>query len=322
MRSATSWFSIMWWITPGDKRSRRFRDRVRCHGGVTAIFVWGLVKAMVRLQLDEKVQALRALTGGSKSCGWVYDEIGFLLYSLIKFYKPALVVQTGHLWGKSACIMLEALTDGFLTGTACLDPSKQSADERFSEFVAAHAPSPYDIPKVISVDPGPLDVPNPYGGIEHLKQEYPGHFEFYNLPSHEFFRVYGRSLRSQFENKRILGVVDGDHSPNGCLDDLINMRALGAGMIFVDDTRWLPYIGTLSKAFAGKYGYGFLELPHYNGVAILQRGEPARGFARVASSAWRTTGGRGLRLLCRLAGMSPPRRLKALARRAQFWSRT
>jgi hypothetical protein len=37
------------------------------------------------------------------------DETCWLLHGLIRFYRPSLVIQTGHLWGKSALVVLEAL---------------------------------------------------------------------------------------------------------------------------------------------------------------------------------------------------------------------
>ena len=43
------------------------------------------------------------------------DEVAFLLYSMVKFTRPDVVVQMGHLWGKSALMVLEAMSDGFIT---------------------------------------------------------------------------------------------------------------------------------------------------------------------------------------------------------------
>lgn len=56
--------------------------------------------------LADAVGTLKSITGSSPSVGWLCDGVSFLLYGLVKFYRPQLVVQTGHLWGKSAAVIL------------------------------------------------------------------------------------------------------------------------------------------------------------------------------------------------------------------------
>ena len=63
------------------------------------------------VSLAGKVGILRQTTGGSIGTGWMHDEVCWLLHGLIRFYRPTLVIQTGHLWGKSALVVLDALDD-------------------------------------------------------------------------------------------------------------------------------------------------------------------------------------------------------------------
>jgi hypothetical protein len=66
-----------------------------------------------------------------------------------------------------------------------------------------------------------------------------------------------------------LGIVDGDHSEEGCTGDLEGLRDLRAELIVVDDTCWLPLLGRVASGFAASNGYDYLNLPWYNGVGIL-----------------------------------------------------
>lgn len=218
------------------------------------------------VRLRERVNLLREITGGSRSCGWMFDETAFLLYGLVKFYKPQLVIQTGHLWGKSALFVLEALNDGLFTHNF-LEEKEQSADARFTRFVISHKPLVYSS-QFISIDPNPIDVPDWRKGIEQLRDWY-DNFAFYEMTSDEFFHENQEWLRSKSSGSRIMGIVDGDHSPQGCLNDLDNLGELNAGLIIVDDTIWLPQLGKVAKQFASSRGYQFLDFAFYNGVAIL-----------------------------------------------------
>ncbi|XOB41508.1 MAG: hypothetical protein ACKKMS_02175 [Candidatus Nealsonbacteria bacterium] len=90
----------------------------------------------------KRIRELRKISGGSLNCGWMCDEIVFLLYSLVKVYKPELVIQTGHLWGKSICIVLDALTNGFLMGDYSIEDREQNGDLKFLEFLKKNKPAP------------------------------------------------------------------------------------------------------------------------------------------------------------------------------------
>jgi len=254
----------------------------------------------MNFRFPEAVSELRTLTGGSLNCGWMYDEVAFFLYSLVKFYKPALIVQTGHLWGKSSCMMLEAITDGFLTNLAHIEDKEQNADVAYSRFVQGNTPKPDSEPKVISVDPGPFGVPHSARGIEYLQSRYKGIFEFHEILSAEFFREHARKLRTQFRGRRVLGVVDGDHTAYGCIQDLMAMHDLGADLIFLDDVAWLPHLGNIGKTFARKYKYDLLYLPFYNGIQVFYRG-PSLSVGessfqdRLMALIWKVAGSPGLR---------------------------
>ena len=219
--------------------------------------------------LAASVERLKRVTGASKSCGWMFDEVAFLVYALVKFHKPELVIQTGHLWGKSACVVLEALTDGFLGERGGLEQTPQDADRKFATFVREHSPRQTSPPRVISVDPWPhlMDVAAPYDGVELLKRHYPGRFEFFKMKSGQFFEEFTEDV----SNLRVMGIVDGDHTPEGCLLDLKHFGRLRCGLILVDDTNWLPELRRVTESFAGEYGYDFLNLNLYNGLGVLQR---------------------------------------------------
>jgi hypothetical protein len=217
----------------------------------------------------KRIRELRKISGGSLNCGWMCDEIVFLLYSLVKAYKPELVIQTGHLWGKSICIVLEALTDGFLMNGYSIEDQEQNGDLKFSKFLKKNKPF-FTKCKVISIDPNPSGVPHIEESIRYLISHY-DNFEFKKMKSSEFFDKYRNQLSVDFKGKRILGIIDGDHSAYGCIRDLYDLDSIGAGLILVDDTIWLPHIGKIARLFAKRKKYDFLNLSLYNGVGILYK---------------------------------------------------
>ena len=221
------------------------------------------------LPIARHIRELRRTSGGSQNCGWMYDEVAFLLYALLKWYKPDLVIQTGHLWGKSASTVLDAMNDGFLTGQSTIEDTPQNADGAFSAFVEGNRPT-INSPRFISIDPFCQGVPHSSDAIARLRYLH-SNFEFQPLPSGEFFKGHCARLQQQYAGKRILAIIDGDHSSLGCLLDLENVAQLGADFIFLDDTQWIPQIGQVARAFAHKRGYAFLDLSLYNGVGLLYR---------------------------------------------------
>lgn len=138
----------------------------------------------------------------------------------------------------------------------------QNADPQFSKFVSYHQPLPSSS-KFISMDPDPCGVPNWIKGVEQLKDWYPN-FSFYHMTSDEFFQKNIELLKSECQSKRVMGIVDGDHTPSGCLKDLENLYKLNTGLIIVDDTIWLPQLGNTAKQFAVKRNYQCTIYPYYN----------------------------------------------------------
>jgi hypothetical protein len=209
--------------------------------------------------MRERINTLKAITKASDRTGWMIDDVAFLLYALIKFYRPSLVIQIGHLWGKSAIVILEALHDAFLYETA-LETGRLSGDPEFLAFTQERTP-PRERGRLISVDA------YPYGawqeGIAYLQQCYEG-FEFVVTASERFWesRVFP-------EERFILGVVDGDHSYEGCRADILGMARVGAGLIVVDDTLWIDEIDRACRDCAAETGMRYINLAAYNGVGLL-----------------------------------------------------
>ena len=85
-------------------------------------------------RIRKNLENLKMITGASDRTGWMIDDVSAYVYSMVKFYKPDLVLQIGHLWGKSACIVLEALTDDFLTEENTFESGQLSGDKKFYEF--------------------------------------------------------------------------------------------------------------------------------------------------------------------------------------------
>lgn len=161
---------------------------------------------------DELIQ-LKEISGASLACGWLHDEPAILLEALILYYKPEVVIQTGHLWGKSALIILQSLKKMY-----SLESEDQNAHEMFEKYVRSNTPSsPKIIPVLHSIDPYYLHVPNSSEGIDYLRAKYEN-FNFHGIPSSKYFENLNFS-----KTERILGFVDGDHSYLGAYEDMRNL---------------------------------------------------------------------------------------------------
>ncbi len=67
--------------------------------------------------------------------------------------------------------------------------------------------------------------------------------------------------------------MDGDHSYLGAYEDMDNLAKLGAQIIVLDDTSWIPYLKRAAKRNAKQYGYILSEFSNYNGMVILSKKE-------------------------------------------------
>jgi hypothetical protein len=210
----------------------------------------------------EKIDELAEVTGRSGACGWMFDEVAAFLHAFVLMVQPHVVIQTGHLWGKSACAILDALRDTHFCNAV-------QGDAQFEAFVQGRMLKRKVPGKLISVDPGPLGVPKSDEGIEYLTKTYPGQFEFYKMPSNLFFQEHRARLKDELHGQRILGVVDGDHTTYGCHSDLAALADIGAQAFFVDDTEWLPELHIVCQDFAREHSFQFLNLPYLNGVGLL-----------------------------------------------------
>lgn len=235
----------------------------------TSALIGGFILNMNIEQSKKRLAKLKAITKYSDRTGWMIDEVAFFLYSLVKLYKPSLVIQIGHLWGKSALFLLQALTDGFLMDGERIEDEILSGDKKFFSYIKSQWPK-VRVGKLISVDAYPYG--NWKKGIAYLKKTYGDkRFDFKVLKSEDFFNTYAQELSKKYSGKTILGVVDGDHSYQACLNDLKGMASLNADYIFVDDLKWIPHIKKACEVFIKKYPYIFSFFPSYNGIAVLSK---------------------------------------------------
>lgn len=220
--------------------------------------------------IKKRLAKLKEITKASDRTGWVIDEVAFLIYTLVKFYKPSLIIQIGHLWGKSSLFLLEALTDGFLIDGERIEEGILSGDKKFLSYVKSQWPK-VRCGKLISVDAFPYG--NWKQGIAYLKQEYgKNRFEFVVEKSANFFKNRSDGIKERYSNKTILGIVDGDHSYEACMNDVVAMAKLGANHIIVDDLKWLPRIQEVCIEFVRTHpAYTISTFLIYNGLALLSK---------------------------------------------------
>lgn len=215
-------------------------------------------------RLIKNLARLKSFVRGSYGCGWMFDGVARMVYELAVFYRPALVIQTGYLWGKSSLVILEALSDRTAWETGDL---QDKGDKYFYDFTAANVPEPLASPRLISIDPNKHRLPVAEG-VKFLRETY-GNFELREETSKAFFEREAEKIRAGYSGQTILGVVDGDHSEEGCRLDLENFAGMGCRVIAVDDTAWIPHIGELAEDFAHRNGYYFINHRLYNGLGIL-----------------------------------------------------
>lgn len=221
------------------------------------------------IKIKSRLKTLKDITKTPDATGWMYDEQAFLVYSLIKYLKPELIIQTGHSWGKSALFILEALTDGLLD-QEYLESKTQKSDDSYNSFVEDNKPR-QRAKKFISVDPfiNPERhiPPNFQGGINYLIETYGDIFEFRRERSDDFFK----NFKMVGKNSRVMGVVDGLHTYEGCFSDLVGLAQLNSLCMIVDDVLYMDKLNQCCKDFSSQYGYSYLNVNLYNGMGLLMR---------------------------------------------------
>ena len=209
--------------------------------------------------LKEKIEQLKEITGASERTGWIRDNVAFYLWGLVKFYDPDLVLNIGHLWGKSSMIFCDAMF-----GSHSLEETYSVGDTAFKNFVEKDAIS-YDTKKVISVDPhlhaaGHRQL-NCEGGVEFLESAYEN-FQFYKQKSQDFLATTDLS-----SYKRKFAFIDGDHTYQGALQDVRLCCHHNFDFIIVDDTAYLPNVRQAAlDGFSAEYQV--LEHTLWNGFIL------------------------------------------------------
>jgi cephalosporin hydroxylase len=206
---------------------------------------------------------MKGLLNNNYGCGYMVDDVAHFVYSIVIFFKPDLVIQTGHLWGKSARIILEALEVNKVP--LGFEEKYENADPVFSAMTQANSPK-NKTGRLLSIDPNQFGISEDV--ITFLKDKYEN-FYIYKQPSRDFFSETLSCLKENYKDKVILGMVDGDHTYEGCMADLLALCDIGTTVILVDDTLWLPHIEKCCEMFSKISEYQYINFPLYNGIGVL-----------------------------------------------------
>lgn len=196
-------------------------------------------------------------------CGWMSDYTLSLVTAFIKYYRPDWIIHTGVLWGKSTAYILETLD----TMSYDYDFEEVTTDRDYSNFINRNRRKIRNT-GVILIDPDVFNLEIDKI-VDYLRQEYPKiHVEYYKECSGDFFK-YAKLPEHEF----LLGIVDGDHTPDGCKLDLINLANAQAEVIIVDDVSWLPELDKVCSEFAEWHGYKYTKFEFDSGIGLLTKDE-------------------------------------------------
>lgn len=215
------------------------------------------------MTIQEQIDELKKITGSSQLTGWVKENVAHFLSGFVRYADVNLVVNIGHLWGKSALMFCDAMFNekNFETNWDVGDPT----------FVGhtIKSTNPSNVREVHSVDPllqpPQWRPPNAIEGTKYINGLYPN-FTFHHMKSDAFFDS-GFDF-SKYNRKLIF--IDGDHTYEGALRDVKNAVKYKFDFIIIDDTSFIPHIEKAAKDGMTSE-YDFISLPLWNGLNLLVR---------------------------------------------------